>query len=400
MADTEVQGSEIAVSNFKVPKRNLNIGGIDKKNRPFNNRYNRPIKRNEVFEKLVSDGIISAVTLGAKNCFFIKELSEENKEKLLAKIDAENKISQLKYTGVDLEDKGWWSVYTSSKDGIKPCKEISEVINEYHSFDDPEDKNCLTMYGEIGFSVDFSKLNMKCNEEGEIVFPYGTLFFSDSKSFVNQFSATCAVLPMRLERARNNAYIKPINSENWFDARIKGSFRSSGHFVIFYVSDVETVTEEDGSVKEYPKVSLIDIEVLLNRDKDGTISTIGIGKVDQTCVVSKEMPGDPYGSEISYLIKNVFGKHSVASIASSRFVSDYIYLVGDDPRYYDLSLFRTDDMKERKKNEKFGTSENKTTVSEEAPVSKAKPKKKAKKANRTDTESVTAADSESNTQSE
>lgn len=376
MANTEEQNSGV-VSAFRVPKRTLNIGGIDKKSRPFNPRFNRPIKRNEIFDKLISDGIISAVSFGSKNCFFTKELSEENKEILKTKIDADNKVAQLKYSKVDIDEKGWWSIYTSTKDGIKPSKELSEAIDTYHSFSDPEDKNCLTMYGEIGFSVDFSKLNMISDDEG-ISFPYGILFFSDSKSFINQFSAKCAVLPRRLEKARNNAYINQI--EDWTDARISGSFRSSGHFVIFFVSNTETITEEDGTQYTYPKVSLYDIEVLLNRDKDGTISAVGIGKVDYEEVTANSINKDAYGSEINYLIKNAFGKRSVASIATSRFVSDYIYLVGDDPRYYDLSLFNSDTVDERKKNsEKFTSqkpnAENQTTEQK----TNIPPKKKAVK---------------------
>ena len=379
MANTEEQNSGV-VSAFRVPKRNLNIGGIDKKNRPFNPRFNRPIKRNEIFEKLISDGIISAVSFGSKNCFFTKELSEENKTILKEKIDADNKLAQLKYSKVDIDEKGWWTIYTSTKDGIKPSKELSDAIDTYHSFSDPEDKNCLTMYGEIGFSVDFSKLNMVADDEG-ISFPYGILFFSDSKSFINQFSAKCAVLPRRLEKARNNAYIYQI--EDWTDARISGSFRSSGHFVIFFVSNVETITGEDGEQYTYPKVSLYDIEVLLNRDKDGTISAVGIGKVESSEVTANSIAKDAYGSEINYLIKNAFGKHSVASIASSRFVSDYIYLIGDDPRYYDLSLFNSDTVDERKKNsEKFSSQKKVETTQEKSEEhSDNKPKKKAVKKN-------------------
>jgi hypothetical protein len=44
MADENENLTKVT-NSFKVPKRNLNIGGIDKKNRPFNTRFNRPIKK-------------------------------------------------------------------------------------------------------------------------------------------------------------------------------------------------------------------------------------------------------------------------------------------------------------------------------------------------------------------
>ncbi len=70
MAD-EIENPTRVSNSFKVPKRNLNIGGIDKKNRPFNARFNRPIKKSEELSKLMINGIIKSVELGSKNCFFV-----------------------------------------------------------------------------------------------------------------------------------------------------------------------------------------------------------------------------------------------------------------------------------------------------------------------------------------
>ena len=355
----ETNSTNGVTTSFRVPKRNLNINGIDKKNRPFNARFTRPIKKSEEISKLIESGLIKSVSFGSKNCFFVKELNEANKSDLLSKLNVEEKLSQLRYSEADIADNGWWTIETIVKDGLKPCKELTEAIDAYHSYDDPENKNCLTMYGEISLNVDFSKLNMISDESG-ISYPYGILFFSDSKSFVNQFSASCAVLPYRLEKARNNPYIKQI--DNWENVSIKGSFRSTGHFVIFYVSSEEDVVVENGHAVAFPKVHMITIETILNREREGSISGVGIGKVEESEILAKHYVnenGDPFGSEIVYLIENAFSKYSTQSIAASHFASDYIYLVGDDPRYYDLSCLNSESAERKNPDDKFAGGDNK-----------------------------------------
>ena len=345
MAD-EIENPTRVSNSFKVPKRNLNIGGIDKKNRPFNARFNRPIKKSEELSKLMINGIIKSVELGSKNCFFVKELSETDKADLLAKLNVEEKFSQLRYSEYEIAENGWWTINTVTKDGIKPCKELVEAIDAYHSYNDPENKNCLTMYGEVTLNVDFSKLDLVQEEDGGVSYPYGILFFSDSKSFVNQFAAKCAVFPRRLEQARNNPYIRQI--EDWENATIKGSFRSTGHFVIFYVKEQDGVEVGNGDVKLFPKVHMITIETILNRGENGLVTGVGIGKVEESEVLAdhyKENEGDPFGSEIAYLVENAFAKYSTQSNAASHFAKDYIYLVGDDPRFYDLSALNVDPSK-------------------------------------------------------
>lgn len=345
MADSNENSTGIT-NSFRVPKRNLNINGIDKKNRPFNSRFNRPIKKSEELSKLMVNGIIKSVDLGSKNCFFVKELSETDKADLLAKLNVEEKLSQLIYDSAEIDDSGWWTIETKVKDGIKPCKGLVEAIDAYHSYNDPENKNCLTMYGEVSLAVDFSKLDLVQEDDGGVSYPYGILFFSDSKSFVNQFSAKCAVYPRRLEQARNNPYIKQI--DNWENATIKGSFRSTGHFVIFYVSSQDGVEVESGEIKLFPKVHMITIETILNRGENGLVTGVGIGKVEETEVLAdhfKANDGDPFGSEIVYLVENAFAKYSTQSNAASHFAKDYIYLVGDDPRFYDLSSLNADPSK-------------------------------------------------------
>ena len=118
MANTEEQNSGV-VSAFRVPKRTLNIGGIDKKSRPFNPRFNRPIKRNEIFDKLISDGIISAVSFGSKNCFFTKELSEENKASIAEIIQSvEHKFNTL----VNIQDGDKEEVKQTVSDALEEIK--------------------------------------------------------------------------------------------------------------------------------------------------------------------------------------------------------------------------------------------------------------------------------------
>jgi len=213
------------------------------------------------------------------------------------------------------------------------------------------------MYGNMSFKIDFSKLNLVEGSDNGIKYPYGAFFFSDSKSSINQFSASCILNKNRVAKTTHNvSYIK--NIEDWSNVEFSGSFRTKGHAIVFYVSEEETDKEDIGLSNEsagiqffdgnYPKVNIIHIEFVLNRKKDGVISGVGINKVEKFSVFANGKKADAFGSEVDYLVKDVFAKYAKPGVSVSRFAGDYIYLLGDSPKYYDLTILR-DDNDERAK---------------------------------------------------
>lgn len=348
-------GGGYPLQSFRVPKRNISINGIDRNKRPFNSRYHSKsiILKNskdqtEIKEisDLMNSGLIKQIKYGSKNCFFTKELNDENREKFLNL--TKNKSNDEAVNG--------WKVIECFNDGDDPCSEIKDYLEVYKSFEDTENKNCISMYGNVEIVVDFSKLKMLTSPtDGGILYPYGVIFFSDNKSFINQFSAKCAVLPSRIEKAKGNAYINMI--DDWENVSVKGSFKTSGNFCIFYVNEEGIAddgdTEGDCDSECYPKVTLINIEVGLIRDHSGMIQKVGIRKASIINELATGKKNDGFGSQIDFLIKNMFSKHITSPVASNRFVCDYIYLVGDTPKYYDLSVFHENEDRRKNDNDNF-----------------------------------------------
>lgn len=382
------------LQSFRVPKRKISINGIDRKKRPFNQRYhnrsdflknlNDQTEIKEI-DQLINSGILKSVKYGSKNCFFTKELNSENKENFL-------NLTQ-DFNPDETVDNGW-KVIECFNDGNLPCSEIEEFLNTYKSFEDPENKNCVSMYGNVEINVDFSKLNMVTSEnDGGILYPYGVIFFSDNKSFINQFSAKCAVLPSRLEKAKGNAYIKIV--DDWENVVVKGNFKTSGHFCIFYVNE-----EEEVEGTRYPKVTLIDIEVGLVRDSEGVIQKVGIKKAAIVNEVATGKEEDGFGSEVEFLIQNMFSKHITSAVATNRFVCDYIYLIGDTPKYYDLSVFHENDDRRKSTEDNF-SGDNKKKNKNKYKSSKNTDKKSSKNKNKNNEDKLENVSNEnSNTQIE
>lgn len=396
-------GGGYPLQSFRVPKRNISINGIDRKKRPFNSRYHdkavvlKNLKdQSEIKEisDIMSSGLVKLIKYGSKNCFFTKELSDENREKFLEITKDKNPE--------ETTDNGW-KVIECFNDGNNPCSEIGEYLDLYKTFEDPENKNCISMYGNVEIVVDFSKLNMLTSEQdGGILYPYGVIFFSDNKSFINQFSAKCAVLSSRLEKAKGNAYIKMI--DDWENVSVKGNFKTSGHFCIFYVNEevIEEDVDTEGDSEYYPKVTLIDIEVGLVRDHDGVIQKVGIKKASILNEVATGKKNDGFGSQVDFLIKNMFSKHVTSPVASNRFVCDYIYLIGDTPKYYDLSVFREDDDRRKNNEDNFSGEKSKSKMNKKQNKSlKNTDKKSSKKKNKINEEKLENDSNEnSNTQIE
>lgn len=386
---------------FVKEKPVLHIGGLRRgfyhggngEGKHFNNRYNnREIKPNATIEQLKKDGFYSDV-FGGKYCFFIDKLPKENLDKLAEslgiEVSAKEGTLELSNTGNILDElqssDGWIAGFTISEDGKNISKKVEESIKLYRSFDDPEKENAFSAYGKAKISVDFSKLNLDRDPEYDSVrYPYGIFFFSDDKNFRNAFNASCVLNHDRVENQKYPSPVKPIY--DWTCAELDGTFKSKGHFVIFYVSDDDPSEDGPNNLK-YPTVTVYDIEVFANRKPGGLIDSIGYGDV----TVSKYgtmgiLQDDPFGSVIKIVIDKIFAKHLVQSTPAIHFMRNYIYLVGDNPRFYDLSTVKEapEDHDKRSKKGKKGSIESTDEVSKSEKLQKKtkgskSPKKGGKK---------------------
>jgi len=280
-------------------------------------------KENEVIKELKERGLITDFVLGAKYCLPTNKLNYDQIDQVKKLFGEEKVEADRPFRYMSMSDSGWLAVSIASENAEK----IKPALSKYREFAKEDKDLFISGYGEVEFTIDFSKFNMFQNEEGEIYYPYGAFFFSDNKTLVNQFAASVACIPNRYQKIKNKRCISPISSENWTNAKITGSFTRRGHLVVFYVS--EDIEKEPGVY--YPVVNIIDIEVGAIKDyKTSEVEKVYIGRVEQD---SKCVP-----DEIEYLVKNIYAKYAIPSFASKQFMSDYIYSTGSYPKDYDLDL--------------------------------------------------------------
>lgn len=279
-------------------------------------------KENELIKELKASEIIKDFVLGAKYCLPTNKLNYDQINQIKSLFGEGEEANRL-YRSMSMSDSGWLAVSISSDkaDKIKPA------LEKYREFANNDKDLFISGYGEVEFTIDFSKLGMYQDSDGGVYYPYGAFFFSDNKTTVNQFAAAVACYPDRYQRIKNKRYISPISNENWTNAKITGSFTRRGHLVIFYVTED---IEKEPNVYQ-PVVNTIDIEV-------GVTKNYKTSEVDKVFIVKAEKNSICVPDEIEYLIKNVYNKYAIPSFISQRFISDYIYSAGCNPNNYDLTV--------------------------------------------------------------
>ena len=314
-------------------------------------------------------GAIKALTFNGKYCFSIKDQSEDFKKDFEEAVEASAPIGK----SVDFS----WIVshYNPTEEELSKAKGPvdfwRQTLGNDHRF---------ASYGEASISVDFSKLDLLKEEHSidNVLYPYGIFFFSDEPTPRNHLRAAVACYPDRFNRMKFNNNFEPIT--DYKNVNLNVQFRNHGRFVIFFVSAEEYKEESDTYV---PDINTIVIEVTAEKE-DGVITKIAVTDSAEYKVTADYENGEDFAS---YMAKNVYYRYVTPFGANTHTIADYLYIVGGDPRKYDLSIPQTPKFEkaiqaiEEKKAQKKAASDDAdpTAKSAKGKKGKGKGKKSSKK---------------------
>ena len=276
------------------------------------------------FEDYKKDGTIKSIDLGSRICFSTNKLNYEQMDALKTALKDE-KDPNHKWVSQSMSKNGWLAVSTFTPDGNKPSEEIKEAVEVFDKYTEADKDIFRIAYGETRLIVDFSKLNLCQYQNGDIIYPYGMMFFSDNKSGQNQIVASVAVIPDRYNKIHNKSQILPITADNWDSAYLNGNFNRSGHFVIFFANEEIEKSKEQFN----PVVTTIDIEVQAYKDKSG-VSRCTLGRIERTSRCAEDI--------VEYLVQNVYGRYANPGLNATHFMNDYIFSVGCNPNNFNLDI--------------------------------------------------------------
>lgn len=312
-------------------------------------------------------GAIKSLTFNGKYCFSIKERSEDFKKSFEEAVEASAPIGKT----VDFN----WIVshYNPTEEDLAKAK---GPVNFWRQTLGEEQR--FASYGEASISVDFSKLDLLKEEHSidNILYPYGIFFFSDEPTPRNHLRAAVACYPERFNRMKFNNNFEPIT--DYKNVNLNVQFRNHGRFVIFFVSAEEYKEESDTYV---PDINTIVIEVTAEKE-DGVITKISVTDSAEYKVTADYENGEDFAS---YMAKNVYYRYVTPFGANTHTIADYLFIVGGDPRNYDLSIPETPKFEkaikaiEEKKAQKKASSDDADPAAKSAKGKKGKGKKGAKK---------------------
>ena len=312
-------------------------------------------------------GAIKALTFNGKYCFSIKERSEDFKKSFEEAVEASAPIGKT----VDFN----WIVshYNPTEEDLAKAK---GPVNFWRQTLGEEQR--FASYGEASISVDFSKLDLLKEEHSidNILYPYGIFFFSDEPTPRNHLRAAVACYPERFNRMKFNNNFEPIT--DYRNVNLNVQFRNHGRFVIFFVSAEEYKEESDTYV---PDINTIVIEVTAEKE-DGVITKISVTDSAEYKVTADYENGEDFAS---YMAKNVYYRYVTPFGANTHTIADYLFIVGGDPRKYDLSIPQTPKFEkaiqaiEEKKAQKKVASDDAEKPAKTGKGKKGKGKKSAKK---------------------
>ena len=309
------QTNDSKVFHNKVRGNNKNIKGSGKFKK----------KSRDAFKKYydAGAGAIKALTFNGKYCFSIKERSEDFKKSFEEAVEASAPIGKT----VDFN----WIVshYNPTEEELSKAKGPVDFWRQTLG-----EEQRFASYGEASISVDFSKLNLLKEEHSidNILYPYGIFFFSDEPTPRNHLRAAVACYPDRFNRMKFNNNFEPITDYRKVNLNVQ--FRNHGRFVIFFVGAEEYKEESNTYV---PDITTIVIEVTAEKE-DGVITKISVTDSAEYNVTADYENGEDFAS---YMAKNVYYRYVTPFGANTHTIADYLFIVGGDPRNYDLSIPET-----------------------------------------------------------
>lgn len=313
-----------------------NIGFTNNHSRRFTKGKKKPMKRksDEMINKLKSDGLLSGLTFKSKYCFFVGKLNSEEKTEF-GKLTGYLTESELTSQSDDKNYKmsqNWWTFEKEIDDAS--TTEMSTILDKYLSFQDAKERCKFNVYGTIDFGINLSGLNLvKDDNDNSIVkYPYGAIFFGDSKNSRDMIKGKVACVPSCAETLikEKNDYFAPIEDSLF---NINGVIKTNGRLCIFYVDGEES---DDDGVEMYPSIKVVEILVSVIRNKsnsikNGFIEKMFVSRVEQNEVVVEDVA--------DYVLTIAFAKNET-EINKDTIIhnaADYIWMIGKNYTDYNIS---------------------------------------------------------------
>jgi len=323
----------------------------------------------DIFKKYYNGAgaAIKNLSFNGKYCFSIKERSEDFKKSFEEVVETSAPIGKT----IDFN----WIVshYDPKEEELSKAKGPVDFWRQALG----EDQR-FASYGEASISVDFSKLDLlkEENNADNVLYPYGVFFFSDEPTPHNHLRAAVACYPDRFNHMKFNNNFEPIT--DYTNVNLNVQFRNHGRFVIFFVNAEEYKEESDTYV---PDITTIVIEVTAEKE-DGIVKKISV-----TDSAEYKNTADYENDEdfALYIAKKVYYRYVTPFGANTHTIADYLYIVGGDPRKYDLSIPQTPKFEkaiqaiEEKKAQKKAESEDTDQTVKSTKSKKGKGKKGSKK---------------------
>lgn len=313
-----------------------NIGFTNNHSRRFTKGKKKPMKRksDEMINKLKSDGLLSGLAFKSKYCFFVGKLNSEEKAEF-GKLTGYLTESELTSQSDDKNYKmsqNWWTFEKEIDDAS--TTEMSAILDKYLSFPDAKERCKFNVYGTIDFGINLSGLNLvkEDNDNSIVKYPYGAIFFGDSKNSRDMIKGKVACVPSCAETLikEKNDYFAPIEDSSF---NINGVIKTNGRLCLFYVDGEES---DDDGVEMYPSIKIVEILVSVIRNKsnsikNGFIEKMFVSRVEQNTVVVEDVA--------DYVLTVAFAKNET-EINKDTIIhnaADYIWMIGKNYTDYNIS---------------------------------------------------------------
>lgn len=306
-------------------------------------RSNDNIRRSDkMYEDLIKSGIIEQIKYGAKYCFNVGRLTDSekiafNEFVLYFKSDSdEDKKKALK--------QNWWTIEIDELTEDK-FSFMEKACEFYQNIEGAAEKCRFNVYGTVKIPVKFSSVKLVKSDEsdesnesnestGLIKYPYGAMFFGDSKNDRDMIDAHVACVGSCAEELKkeNNHYFTPIEES---DFTVNGIVKTNGRLLIYYVESEEIAYDESSdSEKFYPAVKCIELLFSAVRNKSetyrkGFVERIYISRVEDREPTAVESVAD-------YVLTVGFAKNETQlnKDVILHNAADYIWMIGENYEDY------------------------------------------------------------------
>lgn len=307
-------------------------------------RSNDNVRRSDkMFDDLVKSGLFGKIQFGSKYCFNVGRLTKEEKSEFNCFI---------KYYSEDDENakkkalsQNWWTVELDAFTEENFAK--MEVACEfYQNIENAKERCRFNVYGTIKLPVDLSniKLVKSADDDGLVKYPYGAIFFGDSKNSRDMMDAHVACIgscAAQLKEERNE-YFVPIEDPK-FD--INGIIKTNGRLIVYYVDGEETTVATDSGVEEtYPVLNYVEVlfSAVRNRTdtyRKGFVEKIYISRVENTNDPDKDREPLVVEDVADYVLSVAFAKNEtdLNKDVILHNAADYIWMIGENYEDYDIS---------------------------------------------------------------